>query len=87
MPTITFKVSPDGARKLRAAAHDARLTVSEFVRRKTHRSSAKSNASPDVVSVSIQSVVKRARALRARLARKGKADDMSVKDYISHGRR
>jgi hypothetical protein len=34
MPTITFKVSPDEARRVRAAARSARLTVSEFVRRK-----------------------------------------------------
>jgi hypothetical protein len=34
MPTITFKVSPDEALRLRAAARGARLTVSEFVRKK-----------------------------------------------------
>ena len=34
MPTITFKVSPDEARRLRAAGRGARLTLSEFVRKK-----------------------------------------------------
>lgn len=34
MPTITFKVSPEEARRLRAAARGAKLTMSEFMRKK-----------------------------------------------------
>ena len=45
MPTVTFKVSPDEARKLRAAARGARLTVSEFVRKKV-RGAEKSKKHP-----------------------------------------
>lgn len=33
MATISFKVSPDEARKIRARARRERLTVSEFLRR------------------------------------------------------
>ena len=34
MPTITFKLSDDEARSLRAHARKARLTLSEYLRRK-----------------------------------------------------
>ena len=34
MPTITFKISSEEALRLRTAARGARLTLSEFVRRK-----------------------------------------------------
>ena len=46
MPTITFKVSPDEARRLRAAARSARLTVSEFVRKKVRGAPKKKKSKP-----------------------------------------
>ena len=43
MTTLTFKVPEDEARNLRAAARQARLTLSEYLRRQihTHRSKSK----------------------------------------------
>lgn len=46
MPTITFKVSPDEARRLRAAARGAQLTLSEFVRKKVRGTPKKLGAKP-----------------------------------------
>ena len=46
MPTITFKVTPDEARRLRAAARGARLTLSEFVRKKVRGAPKKKKSKP-----------------------------------------
>jgi len=35
MPTITFKVTDDEARRIQASARQRRLTVSEYLRRQT----------------------------------------------------
>ena len=46
MPTITFKVPSDEARRLRAAARNSKLTVSEFVRRKVSPAPRKRKSKP-----------------------------------------
>lgn len=46
MPTITFKVTPDEADKLRAAARGAKQTVSEFVRMKVRGPAKKKTSRP-----------------------------------------
>ena len=46
MPTITFKVSPEEARRLRAAARGAKLTMSEFLRKKVSAAPEKKNSKP-----------------------------------------
>ncbi len=46
MPTISFKISTDGARRLRAAARGAKLTTSEFVRQKVSPPPKKKKSKP-----------------------------------------
>ena len=41
MTTLTFKLQDDEARRLRAAARRAKLTLSEFVRRRLRMNAAK----------------------------------------------
>ena len=46
MPTITFKVSPEEARRLREAARGARITLSEFLRKKVRAAPEKKKLKP-----------------------------------------